>query len=131
MHYRDLRLRNNAGMDFPLCYSMTTPLDTDKGRLPTTGNLEEVTCKRCRALESHGFRQAPEPDPFKLWASYVSNTAHGVSGIALHSSYRAALETVAGFYDVEDLGKSDEEVYQEIEEAAGSEAWHISEVELP
>jgi hypothetical protein len=109
---------------------MTIPLDATKVTLPTTGDLKAVTCKRCRALEQH-FRSAPEPDPLKLWASYVSNTAHGVNGITLHSSYRAALETVADFYDVEDLDKSDEQVYQEIEEAAGSEDWYIGEVELP
>jgi len=47
VHFRNLRFRNNAGMDFPQCYSNADLLDLDKGRLPTTGVDTEVTCKRC------------------------------------------------------------------------------------
>ena len=49
-HYRDLRLRNNAGVDFPLCYADAPLLDTAKSYLPTTGRLDSVTCKRCLAI---------------------------------------------------------------------------------
>jgi hypothetical protein len=38
IHYRNIRLRNNAGMDFPECYAHAELLDCDKGRLITTGN---------------------------------------------------------------------------------------------
>lgn len=48
IHFRSIRLRNNAGMDFPACYANATLLDLDKGRLATTGNKEEVTCKKCQ-----------------------------------------------------------------------------------
>ncbi len=51
IHFRDIRLRNNAGMSMPLCYaSMDMPLDCDKGRLPTSGKIIEVTCKHCLRL---------------------------------------------------------------------------------
>lgn len=49
VHFRNIRLRVNAGMDFPECYAHADLLDTDKGRLKTTGNRNEVTCKRCLA----------------------------------------------------------------------------------
>jgi hypothetical protein len=48
IHFRNIRLRNNAGMDFPECYARAKLLDTDKGRLPTTGDQSKVTCERCR-----------------------------------------------------------------------------------
>jgi len=47
-HLRDIRLRNNAGMDFPLCAADEELLDLDKGRWPTTGSMDEVTCPDCR-----------------------------------------------------------------------------------
>lgn len=47
IHYRDIRLSSNAGMDFPLCYANAKLLDTDKGRLSSSGEMKEVTCKRC------------------------------------------------------------------------------------
>ena len=47
MHYRNLRLYCNAGMRFPECYAYAELLDVDKGRLPTTGKVSEVTCKHC------------------------------------------------------------------------------------
>ena len=49
-HYRDIRLFCNAGMYFPACYSVNRPLDTDKGRLPTSGIPKLVTCKHCLAI---------------------------------------------------------------------------------
>lgn len=61
MHLRDIRLRNNAGLAFPLCYASAALLDTDKGYLPTTGEFNEVTCKRCIAM-------APKRYP---WARYL------------------------------------------------------------
>lgn len=50
MHMRDIRLRNNAGMTFPVCYASAPLLDTDKGSLPSTGELAEVTCKHCQRM---------------------------------------------------------------------------------
>jgi len=47
VHKRNTSLYTNAGMAFPECYAHSELLDTDKGRLPTTGENAEVTCKRC------------------------------------------------------------------------------------
>jgi hypothetical protein len=46
-HFRNIRLRNNAGMDFPECKAYQEYLDLDSGRWPTTGNQKDVTCKNC------------------------------------------------------------------------------------
>jgi len=54
VHKRSIRLRNNAGMDFPVCYAHAELLDLDKSRLATTGDNAKVTCKRCRsAIKNH------------------------------------------------------------------------------
>lgn len=47
IHFRSIRLRSNAGMDFPACYANAKMLDLDKSRLTATGAKELVTCKRC------------------------------------------------------------------------------------
>lgn len=47
IHLRDMRLFNNAGMDFPACYTGARFLDCDKGRLLTSPRFKEVTCKHC------------------------------------------------------------------------------------
>lgn len=47
IHLRDIRLRNNAGMDFPHCQANARLLDTDKGRWKIAGYAQEVTCKHC------------------------------------------------------------------------------------
>jgi hypothetical protein len=47
IHKRALRLRNNAGMDFPVCAASAELLDLDKAHWPTTGDKDTVTCKRC------------------------------------------------------------------------------------
>lgn len=60
VHFRDIRLRSNAGMDFPACYALAHLLDTAKGYLPTSPDMSEVTCKRCRRI-------APERYP---WAGF-------------------------------------------------------------
>jgi hypothetical protein len=49
-HYRDIRLSVNAGMNMPLCYAGAPLLDCDKSRLPTSGKIDEVTCKHCLRL---------------------------------------------------------------------------------
>jgi hypothetical protein len=66
-HLRDIRLRNNAGMDFPVCQAGARLLDTDKGRWPTTGEWSAVTCLKC-------LKQAPKAYP---WAY-----AHKQQGVA-------------------------------------------------
>jgi hypothetical protein len=60
VHFRDIRLRSNGGMDFPLCQVTDGPLDTDKARLQTSPDMTEVTCPMCRKL-------APERYP---WAGF-------------------------------------------------------------
>lgn len=47
IHARDIRLANNAGMAFPVCYANAELLDCTKGRLLTTSDFALVTCKRC------------------------------------------------------------------------------------
>ena len=49
VHKISLRLRNNAGMNFPVCYTGRAILDTDKSRLPLTQKIENVSCKKCIA----------------------------------------------------------------------------------
>ncbi len=46
VHKRDLRLRNNAGMDFPLCQAGAAILDSTKGHW-CTDPARVVTCKHC------------------------------------------------------------------------------------
>ena len=46
IHLRDIRLRNNAGMDFPTCESSRKLLRTES-TFTTTGDPREVTCDRC------------------------------------------------------------------------------------
>jgi hypothetical protein len=50
IHYRSIRLYVNAGMAFPECYSNAPLLDLEKSALPTTGDINQVTCKKCIAL---------------------------------------------------------------------------------
>lgn len=50
MHYRDLRLFNNAGMCYPACKVDDGPLDLDHGRLATSGWPRDVTCPDCLTL---------------------------------------------------------------------------------
>jgi hypothetical protein len=47
IHFRSIRMRNNAGMNFPECYTGAKLLDLDKSGLPTSGLSAEVTCVRC------------------------------------------------------------------------------------
>jgi hypothetical protein len=57
IHARSIRLRNNAGMDFPVCYSGAKLLDLDKSHLFTTGDKSLVSCRRClTALKSNQWR---------------------------------------------------------------------------
>jgi len=47
-HMEDIRLHNNAGMSFPVCYAGARLLDLDKAHLPITSNQKEVTCSHCK-----------------------------------------------------------------------------------
>ena len=47
IHYRSIRLKNNAGMDFPQCFASAKLLDTEKSKLATSGSPSEVTCGHC------------------------------------------------------------------------------------
>jgi len=60
VHYGDIRLHNNAGINFPVCYAGAELLDMDKTIL-RTGGYEVVTCKHC-------LRIAPKRYP---WARLV------------------------------------------------------------
>ena len=50
VHLMCTRLRNNAGITFPLCYSNARLLDMDKSHLPTSPTLARVTCAHCRRI---------------------------------------------------------------------------------
>lgn len=50
VHYRNIRLMNNAGMEFPECRAGAALLDLDAGRLKMTAIKAEVTCLRCRRI---------------------------------------------------------------------------------
>jgi hypothetical protein len=50
IHYRNLRLRINAGIDFPQCQADAELLDMDKARWQTTSKFDEVTCLHCLKL---------------------------------------------------------------------------------
>lgn len=56
IHRRSVRLRNNAGLDFPLCsYLREGPLNLDHSTWSTSGELKDVTCKHClRAMRGDG-----------------------------------------------------------------------------
>jgi len=47
-HIRDIRLYNNAGISFPLCYAGAKFLDMDKTGLPMANREEAATCKKCQ-----------------------------------------------------------------------------------
>jgi len=42
-HLRDTRLRNNCGMDWPVCRRHRI----DEQRCKTVGDIKDVTCKHC------------------------------------------------------------------------------------
>jgi len=46
-HKIDIRLFNNAGMNFPKCYANAKMLDLEKSRLNLSHDLNFVTCKKC------------------------------------------------------------------------------------
>jgi hypothetical protein len=50
VHYRDIRFRNNMGIDFPTCFAGAPILDMEKSYLPTSGNFDLVTCRNCIKL---------------------------------------------------------------------------------
>lgn len=62
VHLIDIRLRNNAGIDFPLCHAGAKYLDLDKTRLRKSNEWNAVTCARCKT-------RAPRRYP---WARYPS-----------------------------------------------------------
>jgi hypothetical protein len=49
MHLKDNQLYVNAGMNFPTCHADAELLDLEKAWLPLTSEINEVTCKRCKA----------------------------------------------------------------------------------
>jgi hypothetical protein len=55
VHLIDLRLRVNAGMDFPTCQAGAKLLDTDKGRWELANVKDAVTCKKCLKAVKNGY----------------------------------------------------------------------------
>ncbi len=56
LHAVSTRMKNNAGISFPVCYRTATLLDMDKTGLPMTSDHKQVTCKRCiKALTRNQF----------------------------------------------------------------------------
>ena len=56
IHKRSVRMVNNAGIYFPICYMNPANglLDLDKGNLPLSTEDAGVTCKRCLARLKDG-----------------------------------------------------------------------------
>jgi hypothetical protein len=52
IHLADLRLRVNAGMDFPTCQARAKLLDLEKGRWNMVQEKDKVTCKKCKRIIS-------------------------------------------------------------------------------
>ena len=55
IHWRALRLFNNAGIDFPVCYSQAALLDMDKAHLSTTRDRERITCRHCKRIVAKDY----------------------------------------------------------------------------
>jgi len=52
VHRRDMRLHNNAGMNFPVCRVSDKPIDTALCAWPTTADPSKVTCKACLKMHT-------------------------------------------------------------------------------
>lgn len=50
VHFRSVRLYNNAGMVFPLCQAHKD-LDLDKCHWHMTTDAQDVTCQKCRDIK--------------------------------------------------------------------------------
>ena len=50
IHIKDIRLGNNAGMDFPVCLANAPLLNVDAGRWMLTSDRRLATCKHCIRL---------------------------------------------------------------------------------
>jgi len=57
VHYEDIRLHNNGGISFPVCYAGAKMLDLDKSVVEKTGDYKLVTCAHC-------LRVAPKRYPW-------------------------------------------------------------------
>ena len=47
LHIRDIRLYNNAGIDFPVCRAQEKLLDMEVTRYPMAIDPRNATCKHC------------------------------------------------------------------------------------
>lgn len=56
IHYIDVRLRNNAAMDYPTCKVNSKMLELDAQCLPLSGDIHAVTCKQCLRVYFKGSR---------------------------------------------------------------------------
>jgi hypothetical protein len=58
VHLADLRLRNNAGMDYPVCLAvLDEPLDCEN-HWPVTSDKTKVTCEKCKVAYTKRYPQA-------------------------------------------------------------------------
>jgi hypothetical protein len=48
IHFRDVRYRNNAGLDVPICRADGMLLDLSSIKFKITGVASQVTCKMCK-----------------------------------------------------------------------------------
>lgn len=61
VHKADLRLRNNAGLNIPVCKANAQLLDTQHN-LEVTNENEKVTCKHCKRAWNKNY---PWANPIK------------------------------------------------------------------
>ncbi len=47
IHMRDIRMRNNAGINFPVCHANEEMLSLEKTRREIVSDINNVTCKHC------------------------------------------------------------------------------------
>jgi len=59
VHLRDLRLRNNAGIEYPCCQANGGLIDLDKP-YKLSSEEKEITCKHCQ-------RAAQRKYPWAMW----------------------------------------------------------------
>jgi hypothetical protein len=70
MHYRDLRLFNNAGIAFPACRARDELLNMDCGSWPTSGIPRDVVCPECLILILVSIYGEKYREGIKLLLSY-------------------------------------------------------------
>jgi len=70
MHYRDLRLFNNAGIVFPRCKADDPSIDLTYAGWPTSGIPQDVTCPECVTMILVSIYGEKFRDGIRLLISY-------------------------------------------------------------